>query len=57
MAVIYGATIYYTWQERNWKQFKQISIYTNFIITKVQKELEKRIELIRGLGGQRIVKS
>lgn len=32
VAAMYGAMIYYSWQARNWKQFRKININTEFTI-------------------------
>jgi len=46
VAAMYGATIYYTWQARNWRQFRQKHVNTNFIIAQIKKELQVRLERV-----------
>lgn len=47
VAAMYGATIYYTWQVRNWRHYRQEHVNTNFIITQIKKELLVRLERVQ----------
>ncbi|XP_019239888.1 PREDICTED: uncharacterized protein LOC109219873 [Nicotiana attenuata] len=38
-AVIYGDTIYYTWQARNWRIFRKLNVNREFIVLQIQKKL------------------
>ena len=46
VAAMYEATIYYTSQGRNWRQFRQKHVNTNFIIAQI-KELLGRLERVK----------
>ncbi|MCD9560452.1 hypothetical protein HAX54_019134 [Datura stramonium] len=43
-AAVWGAAIYYTWQARNWKIFRNNELSTNYVSAQIKKEIKARIE-------------
>lgn len=46
VAAICGALVYYTWQARNWKIFRQTTVNNGGIVTQIQRELRERVSMI-----------
>ncbi|XP_060195151.1 uncharacterized protein LOC132624380 [Lycium barbarum] len=48
IAAIHGSLIYFTWQARNWKIFRGISVHTDRVIQQIQSVLRERIGMFIG---------
>ncbi|XP_019263377.1 PREDICTED: uncharacterized protein LOC109241112 [Nicotiana attenuata] len=47
VAAVWGAMIYHTWQARNWRIFRNITINREFTIAKIQQEVKIRLDSMR----------
>ncbi|XP_059285114.1 uncharacterized protein LOC132038465 [Lycium ferocissimum] len=46
VAAVWGAMLYYTWQARNWKVFKQATVNKEYAIIQIQKEIRERFGML-----------
>ncbi|XP_060210228.1 uncharacterized protein LOC132637097 [Lycium barbarum] len=46
VTTIWGALIYYTWQARNWKIFKEENVNKEFVTVQIQKEVRERLGML-----------